>query len=454
MYDPDDTIAAIASASAGAARGIVRISGPDVLSILGACFRARGEANLAAISRATVTSGTIVLGGLRQPELPSDVYYWPTQRSYTRQSTAEIHTIGSPPLVSAVLATVCNAGARLAEPGEFTLRAFLAGRLDLTQAEAVLGVIDARSKRELSHALEQLAGGLARPLKNLRDKLLDLLADLEAGLDFVEEDIEFVSRHQIGQQLDEAADLLARTSAQLADRRRSDELPRVVLVGCPNVGKSSLFNALTRGAALVSDTPGTTRDYLTATLELDAARCQLIDTAGQNSPGEERQIDHMAGQLTATQAESCTLALFCLDATRPPNAWERDQLAAKPERGRLVVVTKCDQASGAQLPEGAIATSAVTGAGLDDLRRQLARAIAEIEPSESTGSLTAGRCAESMHAAEASIQHARSLNASAAGEELVAAELRTALTELGKVVGAVYTDDILERIFSRFCIGK
>ncbi|MEX0677241.1 MAG: GTPase [Pirellulales bacterium] len=455
MYHTDDTIAAIASAPAGAARGIIRISGPGVPAILRTCFHARPEVDLATISRATVASGTIVLGGLRACELPADVYYWPDERSYTRQCAAEIHTVGSPPLVSAVLSTVCRAGARPAEPGEFTFRAFLAGRLDLTQAEAVLGVVDARGEQELKLALDQLAGGLARPLARLRQRLLELLADLEAGLDFVEEDIEFVSRREIGQQLDEAATLLASTAEQLTDRRRSDELPRVVLVGWPNVGKSSLFNALSRpGAALVSDEPGTTRDYLTATLELGASLCQLIDTAGHEPPGENSEISRLAGERTAVQARSCDLALLCLDATRPPNDWERDQLAANPDLGRLVVLTKCDRPRGTDLPAGAIPTSAITGAGLDDLRRQLARALGSLEPRESPASLTAQRCAECMRAADRSLRHAIRLNASAAGEELVAAELRAALAELGKVVGAVYTDDILDRIFSRFCIGK
>lgn len=455
MYHADDTIAAIASAPPGAARGIVRISGPAVLSILNRCFRAQADDDLSAISRATVTSGTIAIGEPRACDLPAEVYYWPDERSYTRQSAAEIHTIGSPPLIAAVLATVCAAGARPAEPGEFTLRAFLAGRLDLTQAEAVLGVVDARGERELARALDQLAGGLARPLGQLRERLLELLADLEAGLDFVEEDIEFVSRPQIAAQLDEAADLLARTGAQLVGRHRSDEPPRVVLVGWPNVGKSSLFNALVGpGAALVSDTPGTTRDYLTATLALGATNCQLVDTAGHEAASGEGEIGRMALQMTDAQAEACDLALLCLDATRPPNAWEREQLAASSDDRRLVVLTKADQPLVAAAPAGALPTSAATGAGLDSLRRRIADVLADIAPSESSGSPTAQRCAECMRIAQRALGDAAELNSQAAGEELIAAELRAALAELGKIVGAVYTDDILDRIFSRFCIGK
>lgn len=455
MYHTDDTIAAIASAPGGAACGIVRISGPGVAQILETCFRAETPEKLATISRATAISGTIDVGGSPSRPLPAAVYYWPNERSYTRQCAAEIHTIGSPPLLSAVLSAVCAAGARPAEPGEFTLRAFLAGRLDLMQAEAVLGVIDARGQRQLQHALDQLAGGLSRPLARLRESLLELLADLEAGLDFVEEDIEFVGRGHVGEQLDAAAALLARTGAQLTARRRSDELPRVVLIGWPNVGKSSLFNALAQpDAALVSDTPGTTRDYLTARLQLGGVECQLVDTAGHDAAGTGGEIRDLAQQLAVEQAQSCDLRLLCLDATRPPNAWERDQLAATDESRQLVVLTKCDQPQDTDLPAGAIATSALAGSGLDDLRLQLARVVAGIESSESAGSLTAERCAESMRAAGDALIRASQLNAAAAGEELVAAELRAALAELGNVVGAVYTDDILDRIFSRFCIGK
>jgi tRNA modification GTPase len=192
MYHTDDTICAIASAPAGAARGIVRLSGPGTIAVLERCFRCADTTSLEQVRVASVLVGTVAMDQSRVV-LDADVYLWPGGRSYTRQDAAEIHTIGSPPLLSALVRTVCAAGARLAEPGEFTLRAFLAGRLDLTQAEAVLGIIDARSDEQFRTALEQLAGGLARPLDRLRGTLLDLLAHLEAGLDFVEEDIQFVT---------------------------------------------------------------------------------------------------------------------------------------------------------------------------------------------------------------------------------------------------------------------
>ena len=203
MRSLDDTIAAIASPPGGGARGIVRLSGPGLRACLEECFRPSPPAPLATLTRPTAVPGLCWLRGLAAP-LPGELFLWPGKRSYTGQPVAEIHTLGSPPLVEALLRTVCAAGARLAEPGEFTLRAFLAGRIDLTQAEAVLGVIDAADPGQLRAALVQLAGGLARPLHRLRDELLDLLADLEANLDFAEEDAPPLPPGQLLARLDAA----------------------------------------------------------------------------------------------------------------------------------------------------------------------------------------------------------------------------------------------------------
>ncbi len=406
---------------------------------------------------ATALAGTVSLDQSRVV-LEADVYLWPGGRSYTRQDAAEIHTIGSPPLLSALVRTVCMAGARLAEPGEFTLRAFLAGRLDLTQAEAVLGVIDARSDEQFRTALEQLAGGLARPLDRLRGTLLDLLAHLEAGLDFVEEDIQFVTPEELQRQLANAAEQIARLIDQLATRSRGDDLPRVVLSGAANVGKSSLFNCLTGGVALVSAAPGTTRDYLTATLDLGSVQCQLIDTAGVESAGRQTAIGRRAATLAAEQRQDADLRVLCLDASRPADAWERAQLAANQRDGQIVILTKSDRVAredaGRDFPAVAIKTSALTGAGIVELRDALRDALLEIERGNSVAAWSAERCGESLREAGESLERARLLAESAAGEELIAAELRSALADLGKVVGAVYTDDILDRVFSRFCIGK
>jgi tRNA modification GTPase len=460
----DDTIAAIASAPGGAARGIVRVSGPRSIQVISQCFRAADPA----IALASVRRSTAIVGEIRDFKLPCDLLLWPTQRSYTRQPLAEIHTVGSQPLLAAVLRAVCDAGARLAHPGEFTLRAFLAGRLDLTQAEAILGVIDARDRRQLETALNQLAGGLSKPLSQLRNDLLDLLADLEAGLDFVEDDIRFVSPEELDSRLTAAIGLMEQICRQFSARKARDGVARVVLAGPANVGKSSLFNALTgSAAAITSPQPGTTRDYLSSTIDIDGLSIELIDTAGVDnnerppcrSPSAAAGSIDSAAQFAALgQRVRADLQLRCIDSTNAAAALESGQSGEDQFAGTITVLTKCDlnpSACDASSTDrvSAIATSGRTGLGLDRLKA----AIYDVLCAQDIGDAvpgTAARAGESIHLARDALAKVHELSDAAAGEELVAAELRAALDELGKVVGAMYTDDLLDRIFSRFCIGK
>ncbi|MHC4177509.1 MAG: tRNA modification GTPase, partial [Planctomycetota bacterium] len=356
MYPLDDTICAVASPPGGAARGIVRLSGPRVREILGACFRPAGRGELPAVVRAEAVAGSLRLAGMASP-LPCDAYLWPQRRSYTGQAVAEIHTLGSRPLLQAVLHGLCAAGARVAQPGEFTLRAFLAGRLDLTQAEAVLGVIDAADPGQLGVALAQLAGGLAGPLDRLRDGLVDLLAHLEAGFDFAHEDLPFITAEELTAQLGEAAERVAQLCRQMSSRGEAAPTVRAVLVGWPNVGKSSLFNALTHHAgALVSEHPGTTRDYLTAELDLGGVKCQLIDTAGmgpepdgpENAAAATHSIEEAARAVSSQQSRRAHVRILCLESTRPPNDWERSPLQQTAGGPHVVVLTKIDLGNAAE----------------------------------------------------------------------------------------------------------
>ena len=403
-------------------------------------------------------SGELPLTALER-SLPVEVYLWPSRRSYTREPAAEIHTLGSQPLLSAALTALCTAGARVAEPGEFTLRAFLAGRLDLTQAEAVLGVIDARGQEDFELALSQLAGGLAKPLRALRERLFELLAHLEAGLDFVEEDIEFISRDQLAATIAQSQTVVEQLLDQMQSRAETVDAARVVLIGWPNVGKSSLFNALTGRAAIVAHEPGTTRDYLTGWMDAAGIRCELVDTAGVETEPAGEELREAAQRMTAEQQARCEVQLLCLDASRGLNDWELAQLS-ETAKERLVVLTKCDvplridyrgQLSG----HDCVRTSALSGEGLDDLRRAVAARVTQSSRSAvGVVMATAVRSRESLHASQEALERAAMLNHSGNGEELIAAEIRAALEEIGKVAGAIYTDDLLDRIFSRFCIGK
>lgn len=443
----EDTIVAVASAPGGGLRGIVRVSGPQAVAMAQAWFPACPSG----LRHATAIAGEAILNQ-RGDRLPGELYVWPQTRSYTRQPTVEFHTLGSPPLLARLVQTICSHGARTAEPGEFTLRAFLAGRLDLTQAEAVLGVIDAPSRTELDVALRQLGGGLAAPLNLLRSELLDALAHLEAGLDFVEEDIEFIGRDALRRQIAAACDEVTALADRMAARDSSSGEFRVVLYGRPNVGKSSLLNALARSQqAIVSDVAGTTRDYIAATIDGGGQRYQLIDTAGVWEAGT-RAIEGAAQFASQQQSQAAHLRLLCLDATRPLDDWERHEVQrADPQR--LVVLTKCDAA---QVDDSEyLPTSSITSLGLSNLQQAVAMRLSQLASVK--GDVVAGtaaRCRDSLHRAAASLQVALDAVDQDVGEEYVAGELRVALEELGRIAGAIYTDDILDRIFSRFCIGK
>ncbi len=472
-YDPRDTIAAIATSPGGAFRGMVRVSGPKTIQCLQRHFAPRKGPSPAEVSRAQAIGGHWHLAtrvdddDADHPDvLPCDLFWWPNERSYTRQPLAELHTIGSPPLLQQVLDDVCAGGARLAEPGEFTLRAFLAGRLDLTQAEGVLGVVNATGQAQLDAALSQLAGGISRPLHTLREELLQLLAELEAGLDFVDEDIQFISHEQIHERLAAANLLLDRLAQQMEQRSLAATAVRVVLVGPANAGKSRLFNAMVErfgvdaGAApkaLVSGQAGTTRDYLIARIDLGGVACELADTAGTRTAPEEDAISLAAEAMADEQQQRAEIVLRCIDPTQADTGASAQTPSAVRQ---IIVVTKCDlapdSAQARAAPwESAVVTSSHTGAGVEALASRLRATIgATSEERSQILSGTADRCRSSIRLASSSLARAGRLAKADGGDELIAAEIRTALEQLGLVVGAVYTDDILDRIFSSFCIGK
>lgn len=453
----DDTIVALASAPGGSYEGIIRLSGPAVVAVLEKVWNAGGLRSKTPV----VLTGNLRLASEYRAEvlLPALLYLWPTSRSYTRQPLAEIYLPGSPPLLDLVVRTLCQHGARLARPGEFTLRAFLAGRLDLTQAEAVLGVIEANNAAELQTALTQLAGGLSHQLTGLRNQLLDLLAHLEAGLDFVDEDIEFITRYDLQNQVSTAARTVQNIVDQLQSRNETSALaPRVVLLGEPNAGKSSLLNALAGStAAIVSPVAGTTRDYLVRLVTIGNQQVQLVDTAGVEDASRHDTISGDAQSLGRDQHRQADLQLLCIDASQPLSDWSRSQLASAVATPRIIVWTKSDRGTASErppLPCPALFTSAITGVGLDELRAAIATAVQQAQSETRVVASTAIRCRTSLQAAAAAFSAAAELATNGGGEEWVAAELRLALTELGEVIGAVYTDDILDRVFSRFCIGK
>jgi tRNA modification GTPase len=397
-----------------------------------------------------VVAGTLRIDSQRHVEC--ELYLWPTEKSYTRQPTAELHTIGSQPILQRMLEQLCRTGARLAQPGEFTLRAFLAGRLDLTQAEAVLGVIDANNDSTLRVALNQLAGGLSAPLNQLRDELLNLCADIEAGLDFVEDDIEFVTSDDVIRRLSAAARFVLQTLEQMGTRGTTDKLPSVVLVGPPNAGKSSLLNCIVgSAAAIVSPIAGTTRDYVSCVVDLDGLRCELIDTAGVETQSSGPAAAAQA--MTESARQQSQLRLLCVDASSPDEATTANLIQSRTDDD-LLIATKSDIAVPSDFPFD-VTTSSKTGLGIsrliDTIRDRLTQ---DDRMSGQLVSSTTIRCRTSLRDCLESLERAQLLATAKSGDELVAAEIRTSLDQLGQVVGAIYTDDVLDRVFSRFCIGK
>ena len=491
--DLDDTIVALASAPGPALRGIVRVSGVETADIVARLFRPDEQSTH---WRTTIVprrfTGQLDLPTIIVP-VPTALMYWPTRRSFTGQPMAELHLIGSVPLLEATIEHLCGSGARLARRGEFTMRAFLSGRIDLLQAEAVLGVIEATDHDELQKALSQLGGRITSRLGHLRVDLIALLGDLEAGLDFVEEDIEFITKAQIADRLETALMILRQLSDDSASRLPAGYRRRVVLAGLPNAGKSTLFNRLIgQQKAIVSPIAGTTRDYLTATLKLGSIEVELIDTAGWEDAAD--LIMERAQELRGEQVAASDLVVWCTAADLSEQDQADDKrlchLATKQSASLLRVMTQADRwragnvnplitaptvgQSGDSRPpladrvemsinanstepiqSGLLHVSATSGQHIDELQSTLLSLLTGSNGSRSELlGTTAVRCRDSLHRTIQCLQNALTATAENRGDELISMEIRQALHELGTILGDVYTDDILDHIFSHFCIGK
>jgi tRNA modification GTPase len=457
-----ETIIAQSTVRGAAIRGMIRINGPAAVASLHGLF----DPELHAEPKPYVKTGNLIFWGHSRP-IPAKIFYWSEGRGYTGQQSVEIHTLGSQPILDAIITAVMQSGkVRQARPGELTLRAFLSGRLDLTQAEAVLGVIEAPTPNALKIALQQLAGGMSQPLKQIREKLIETLAHLEAELDFPEEEIEFISRSEIGSVLGEVRERLELLQHRMTQRGYSEERPKITLLGQPNAGKSTLFNTLLQtNRAIVSPLPGTTRDYLEAEIILDGLPCTLVDTAGisvgvSKSNGNINtlsfidSIDETAQQLSKQISEQSDLIIYCFEKEME----ELENPLGFDETKTLFVRTKADLKK-ADLKNSngiGIAVSAKTGEGIDSLREIISQHLRMMLPDDVVRS-TALRCRESVNGATELLEQALEMcdsRNSFFDESILASQIRSVLETLGLIDGSVYTDNILDEIFSRFCIGK
>ena len=466
-FDLQRTIVAVSSGATQGRRAIVRLSGLQTHSILSRLFQGGGDQALLQTTVPRALRVTCSVGFPDRIELstvPALAYYWPDSRSFTGEPCAELHLIGSMPIVEALVATLCSMGAAPAERGEFTLRSFLAGKVDLIQAEAVLSVIEAEGPAQLQEALSQLGGNLSKPVRAMRDQLVDLIAHLEAGLDFVEEDIQFINAPELILQLTSICGRLAALSQQLNTRDVRSRTAQIVIVGLPNSGKSSLFNRLVGSErAIVSPIAGTTRDAVAQAIDLEGLNVELFDTAGiEELQGDTPRVEAQAAlQRRLTQAD---IALFCVDHSLPLDAtWLAAQTQSLCQFGVSVLTvgtkselpTQTTQRTPSE-PALDILVSVCTGSGIAQLQERLAACVAShrAEYQSTARQYMAVRCRQSLDAATSTLRRAIALADACEGEELVAAELRMALDDLSSLIGEVHSDDILGAIFSRFCIGK
>jgi tRNA modification GTPase len=450
MFSTDDTIVAIATPPGRGGIGVVRISGPEAPSIAARLTRRREALEP---RRATLTT-------VQAPDATSIdravVTLFPAPHSYTGDDVVEVSAHGSPVVLDAILRAAVGAGARLAEPGEFTLRAYLSGRIDLVQAEAVADLIDAVTPLQARTAFDQLEGTLTARLHAIDAPLMDLIARLEASLDFPDEGYHFITRDEASSALTRIADAVDALLADAARGRMIREGCTAVVVGRPNAGKSTLFNRLAGAArAIVTDVPGTTRDLVTERVDIAGIPFTLVDTAGLRD-GTADPIER-EGIARARQAHAVAqIALVVLDRSRPLTEDDRHVLLLTSGRPRVVVATKSDltPAWDAAAPGcDAVCVSGLTGAGCAALVTAIVRA-ADVEPSRDVASIANVRHAALLRGAGGAIARARAAARAEAPEEFVLADLHEARACFDEVTGARTPEDVLRAIFERFCIGK
>ena len=442
MFSTTDTIVALATPPGRGGIGVVRVSGVHAEEIARQLIarerplepRHATYAHIAACDQVVAT-------------------FFPGPRSYTGEDVVELSAHGSPVVLAGIVSAAMRGGARLAEPGEFTLRAFLNGRIDLPQAEAVADLINAVTPLQARAAFDQLQGTLTDAIGDIDARLFDLIARLEASVDFSEESYHFVQPGELAHALEQ---LTVRTSTLVADGRRGRlvrEGLQVAIVGKPNVGKSSLFNALVGASrAIVTEVPGTTRDLVTEVIDLEGLRVTLIDTAGLRPSDDVVEAEGIARARRAQ--EVADLVLVVVDGSLPLDRADRDVVSQTAEYRRVLVSNKSDLAI--DPAQDFLPVSATTGAGLDALRAGIARAL-DVELVSDPPAITNVRHIALVARAHEALSRARSAagaDGDAIPEEFVLADLQEARAALEEISGRRTPDDVLAHIFSRFCIGK
>jgi tRNA modification GTPase len=462
MFALDDTIVAIATPPGRGGLGVVRISGPQACEIAQALLHAPTEL---VPRRATYVRVSHTDAG----ETPDEAVltWFAAHASYTGQDVVEISAHGSPVVLQSIVRQAMAAGARLARPGEFTLRSFLTGKRDLVRAEAVADLIEAATPLQARVAFDQLQGTLTQRIAAIERTVFELIVRLEASLDFPDEGYHFIEPAEIGRCI---GGVLAAIDALLGDARRGRlirEGATVVIAGRPNVGKSSLFNAVAGAErAIVTAVPGTTRDLLTERVDVEGIPVLFVDTAGARETSDIVEVEGVSRGIRAR--ESADLVIVVLDRSEPLTADDERLLDSTSDVVRLIVVNKSDRPACAWYVDGAVAfagarapgtpvhdVSALAGDGVDALRRALATTLSGGEPLRDTAAISNVRHIGLLEQAGAHLRRARqSAVDHRAPEEYLLTDLQEARRCFDEVVGARTTEDVLNEVFARFCIGK
>jgi tRNA modification GTPase len=449
VFSTDDTIVAVATPPGHGGIGVVRISGAcarRVASQLVEC--AALEPRHATFTRARAANGSPI------DEVVATLF--PAPRSYTGEDVVEISAHGSPVLLSEIVRAAIAHGARLAEPGEFTLRAFLNGRMDLAQAEAVADLVNAVTPGQARAAFDQLNGTLTTTIADIERGLFDLAAKLEASLDFPDEGYHFLAPDEARAAIDRLA---ARIDALLAGARRGRAMREgrvAAICGRPNVGKSSLFNRLLGfDRAIVTANEGTTRDLVDERLDIEGVPVRIVDTAGMRSAIDEVEMEGIARAGRAV--DTADVVVVMLDRSRPLEAADRDLCRRTRERSRVLVANKSDLPAAwplDALDAGAIELSLATGDGLETVRRAIGEAAGAGADRKDLPSVTNARHTALLERAREALGRAAGAAGAASPEEIVLEDLGDARAALEEVTGARTSEDLLRHIFQRFCIGK
>jgi tRNA modification GTPase len=452
MHASEDTIAAAATPFAESALAVVRVSGPACMAVLEAVSTHKcAEARKALYGAYKALDGTLLDSCVFVP--------YPDGKSYTGEPMLEISTHGNPAIVQSILRDLFARGCRPAQPGEFTRRAFLNGKMDLTQAEAVQQIISARSQRAIEAAQRQLGGSVGRAVGDMLDRLMNLIAHTEAYIDFPEEDLPPESEEGPISQLIELTAIAKRYMATAPYSALLHEGARTVIAGLPNAGKSSLLNALLcEERAIVSPEPGTTRDYIEERLVVGPHLLRIVDTAGLRE-GAGR-VEEMGVERSRMQIAQADLVLLVVDASAPSPTLPFDAATMRHGAAQIVVENKCDLPrafdAATLFPDVPhVRISACNGDGIEALKERISTLLdATYAPPGQDDILVSARHAEALRCMNENLAQAMDKLRKKGPAELVASDLRAALSELDSIVGRIDNERILDLVFSKFCIGK